>query len=204
MSNNPYTTVVAGAAMMMLALTAHAQTQTFSGRLDNASNAALVGSDLGAPSFASDYDIANNVALFAISVPVAGTVTITSTGFSTGGVDPYFSLFSGATAAATFLASNYLQAFSTGGDFVYSAALAIGTYQVALGSFANISFAENLGTGSLASGFTRLGAPTYLGDSSYRLVVTTPVPEVSSALLLAAGLLVLSVPAVAGRRRQAR
>jgi len=79
-----------------------------------------------------------------------------------------------------------VQAFATGGDFSYSATLAAGSYRLALGVFANMSFAENLGSGTLAEGFTALGAPIYAGDTSYRLVVTTPVPEPAAWLLLAA------------------
>ncbi len=169
----------------------HAQRLVFSGRLDDPANAALVGSDLGAPLFADARAIANNVALYTLNVLVAGPVTILSTGFAAGGVDPYFSLFEGAGNAAVWLDSNYAQAFSTGGDFSFSAVLAAGTYQIALGAFANMSFAENLGTGSLADGFTAIGVPDALGDASYRLLVTSPIPEPAAWLLTLCGLLCL-------------
>ena len=52
---------------------------TFSGNLSDPANAALVASDLSAPSFADDYAIANNVALYTLHVPVAGSVSFTST-----------------------------------------------------------------------------------------------------------------------------
>jgi len=118
------------------------------GRLDDPSNPLLVGSDLGAPGFADTATIANNVALYAFTLTASGMVTIQSTGFAAGGVDPYFSLFAGSGNAATFVDSNYAQAFSTGDDFLWSATLAAGAYQLALGAFANLSLAENVGSGS--------------------------------------------------------
>lgn len=170
------------------AAAATAQTVVLAGRLDDAANAALVGSDLGAPAFASTQDVANNVALYPLLVMLAGPVTIRSTGYAAGGIDPYFTLFDGAGHAATFLDSNGAQAFSTGGDFTWTGTLAAGSYRIALGSFANLSFAENLGTGTLADGFTGLGVPGSLGDGSYRLEVTTPVPEPAGWALLLLGL----------------
>ena len=168
---------------------ASASAQVFSGHLDDPANAALVASDLGAARFANEFEIANNVALYDLNVPIAGLVSITSTGFAAGGADPYFTLFAGSGGAATFFASNYEQAFSTGGDFSYAASLAAGVYRLAIGAFANMSFAENFGSGSLADGFTALGTPSSLGDASYRVVVATAVPEPSSWALLLAGLL---------------
>jgi hypothetical protein len=54
------------------------------------------------------------VALYTFNVAASGSVSFTSLGFAGGGVDPYFSLFSGSGNAAGFLGSNYVQAFSTG------------------------------------------------------------------------------------------
>ncbi len=184
-------------AMSFAAATASAQ--VFSGHFDNPVNPALVASDLGAASFVDAFAIANNVALYNLSVPIAGIVTITSTGFAAGGADPYFSLFAGSGGSATFLVSNYEQAFSTGGDFDYTGTLAAGVYRLAIGVFANFSFAENLGSGSLADGFTALGTPGLLGNASYRVVVATAVPEATSWALLLAGLLVVGW---ATRRKQ--
>jgi len=182
---------------VLLALTAgvaHADTITFSGYFDDAGNAALVGSDLGAPLFGDDWDIANNVALYQVNLPFGGNATFNSNGFDAGGADPYFTLFSGVGAAATFLYSNYDQAFSTGGDFLYVLPLAAGDYTVAMGVFANMSFAENLGAGALGDGFTRLGGPGYLGYYYYELGVTRPdepvppIPEPGTLLLIGSGL----------------
>lgn len=179
-------------AALFWACAAAAQALTVSGRLDDSGNAALRGSDLGAPGFADAAAVANNVAVFELDITTAGLTTFTSEGFAAGGFDPYFSLFSGTGASATWLASNYDQAFSTGGDFSIALALPVGRYTVALGAFANLSFAENLGSGPWADGFTGLGDPTALGDASYRLVVTAPVPEPASAALLLAGGLMLA------------
>jgi hypothetical protein len=117
--------------------------------------------------------------------------------------EPYLTLFQLTGGAATFFDSNYIQAFSTGGDLDYSATLAKGTYEVALGVFANLSFAENYGSGTLADGFTSLGDPDSLGDGSYAVQVklgsgTTvsapeidPAPAVDVLTLLAGTVLVL-------------
>jgi hypothetical protein len=176
---------------------AEAGTITFSGYVDDAANTNLVGADLGTPLFADDFEIANNVALYVLAVAESGIVTFDSNGVEGGGIDPYFTLFNGATTSATFVESNYLQAFSTGGDFLISVFLAAGTYQVAIGTFANMSSAENLGAGTLGDKFTGLGDPNWLGNYYYELVVTTPaaVPEPASMLsilLAGAGLLGLA------------
>ena len=182
--------IVALCGTLMIAASATASAQTYAGRFDDPGNAALVSSDLNLASFVDEFAVANNVAIYDLVVGTAGTVSIQSTGFGEGGADPYFTLFQGSDGTATFLDSNYLQAFSTGGDFSYSALLAAGEYKIALGVFANMSFAENLGSGTLADGFIGLGVPGSLGDGHYRLVVTTPVPEPSTWILLAIGLVV--------------
>jgi len=178
-------------ALALLCVTpqAFAVNYSFSGHLDDSGNAALVGSDLGAPQFATDWTIANNVALYTFNVTASGAVSFTSLGFAGGGVDPYFSLFSGSGNAANFIGSNYVQAFSTGGDFAFSFVLAPGDYTLTLGSFANMSIAENAGIGSLGDGFSGLGQPGALGSTFYKLNVGVPdrsngAPEPGTLLLL--------------------
>ena len=174
-----------------------------SGFLNDAGNGALVGSDLGPALFADDFDISNNVALYDLVLPAAASVRFDSNGRDAGGVDPYFTLFAGSGPGATFLQSNYDQAFSTGGDFDETYALGAGSYTIAMGAFANMSFAENLGVGTLADGFIGLGQPDFLGNYYYELGVTygevVDVAEPSALLMAALGLLALG----ASRRRPA-
>jgi hypothetical protein len=186
-------TATACAVLALSAATSSAA--TLAGRLDDPGNAALAGSDLGAPDFTDEFAIADNVALYGFTVGTSGLVSIVSTGFAAGGVDPYFTLFAGSGVGATFLDSNFAQAFSSGGDFSYSAVLDAGDYEIALGTFANLSFAENLGSGTLADGFIGLGEAGSLGDASYRLVLSTPVPEPAAGLLFALGLMGLTLRA---------
>jgi hypothetical protein len=108
-------------------------------------------------------------------------------------------------ATATFRESNYLHAFGPGGDFSQDLRLSAGNYTVAIGVFANMSRAENPGSGVLADGFTGLGGPSFFGNGRYNFIVTLPnttsVPEPSGAALV----LSAACAAVwAGRRRPAR
>lgn len=185
-------------ALLCIAPQASAADYTFSGRLDDAGNTALAGSDLGSPQFVTNGAIANNVALYTFNVAASGAVSFTSLGFAGGGVDPYFSLFSGSGNAAGFLGSNSIQAFSTGGDFAFSFALSPGDYTIALSSFANMSIAESAGNGSLGDGFSGLGQAGALGSSYYRLDVAVPdqsngAPEPGTLLLLGLAGIVLGV-----------
>lgn len=173
---------------------------TLSGNLGDSGNGALVGSDLGAPDFTDANAVANNVALYTFDVTVAGTVDIVSSGFGAGGVDPYFTLFDGSGNTATFHDSNYAQAISTGGDFTWTGTLGTGSYEIALGSFENMSFAENLGSGTLGDGFIFLGDPNSLGNGSYSLTLTTPVPEPEGSWLMGVGLAVIATRAWRARR----
>ena len=183
-------------ALWCTASIAIAATTVYSGRLDDSANTALVGSGLApsAPDFTDDLAIANNVALYELTIANPGNVGFVSSGFAAGGIDPYFTIFSGFGVGATFYESNFAQAFSTGGDFNIALALAAGDYTLAIGAFANMSFAENLGVGTLGDGFVGLGQPGLLGDTSYLLTVitsgstVTPIPEPSTYALMLAGL----------------
>lgn len=176
---------------LALALSQAALASTVSGRLDDPGNAALRGADLGAAQFTDAAAMANNIALHSFTLAHDGAVRFESLGFAQGGIDPYFSLFfgSGLGSGASFVASNYLQAFSTGGDFQITLNLTAGDYLISIGAFANMSYAENLGAGSLDLGFVGLGSETYLGNGYYEIEVQTgsqPLPEPGTWLLLAA------------------
>ena len=191
------------AAVLLLCCVApvRAVTTTYAGNFGDPANTALLGSDLLAPQFADANAISENVAVYSLIVPVSELVSFTSTAFALGGADPYFSLFNSVADGGQFLASNYAQAFSTGGDFSYSATLGPGTYLMALGVFGNLSYAENLGSGSFSDGFVALGSPASLNNGAYAVDVTMAisVPEPARWQLLAAGL--LAGIAVAWRRR---
>lgn len=70
-----------------LALPASAAPVVLSGSLDDAGNAALVWSDLGAALFDNAGNIANNVAIYSLSIGSASTVTFESFGWGLGGFD---------------------------------------------------------------------------------------------------------------------
>jgi hypothetical protein len=139
-----------------------------------------VASDLTPALFGSPNDIANNVAIYTLTVGTSGTASFDSSGYLIGGFAPYFTLFTGSGASATFLDSNY---GSSGGDFHLEESLTSGTYTVAISATSNMSFAENWGRGTLADGFIQLGDPSQLGNASYSFTATTPVSEPSTAML---------------------
>ena len=186
---------LAAAALVAMAATASAGTTVYSGNLGDVTNSALVsGANDAAYLAAPDpADVANNVALYTFNVTLAGAVSIASTSFAAGGVDPYFTLFTGSGPAATFLDSNYNQAvLGSGGDFSWSGTLAAGTYEIALGTAQNISFAEQNPTlYTLGDGFIGFGIDGSQGNGDYALTLTTPtppVPEPAPAALLGLGL----------------
>ncbi len=180
-------TALLAACALLAPQAAQASTVTFQGYLNDPSNPNLVFSDLGPPSFVDDFDIADNVALYTLTVPIGGPVTFDSNGFDAGGADPYFSLFD---SSGAFLVSAFGPIGP--GDFLITPTLAAGIYRVAIGVWSNESFAENSG-GSLADGFIRLGEPDSLGIANpayYELAVTlgpAAVAEPSTLLLLLTG-----------------
>lgn len=119
------------------------------------------------------------------------------------GFEPYLSLFD---VAGNFLASTFFgdlcpagantnvdtgQCFDVALD---GGMLAAGDYRIAISAFENMSFAENLGAGTLADGFTGLGNLFAGEDMHYAFDVilnspATPVPEPQSVYLLVSAIL---------------
>jgi hypothetical protein len=124
---------------------------------------------------------ANDTAVYKFAVSATSNVTIQSYGYGGsggapggtnlagavipgGGFDPYISLFLGVGPSATFLASNDDGAClppSPNGSLCADSNLTLtlipGTYTLVVEAFDNMSFAENLGNGTLGDGFTGLG-----------------------------------------------
>jgi hypothetical protein len=193
------TRCAAAAALALAGLAAHAAPVTLAGKLDDPGNPDLRAYDMGAAQFGSDEDIADNVALYAIDLTQAGTLTLASGSYGTGGIDPYVTLFSGSDFGATFVASAM-------DDFTWSGAVAPGGYWVAIADWDDFSFAENLGTGTLADGFIGIGQADLLGDRGYSVTVSLdtgappPIPEPAPAWLLGAGLAALAARTWRARR----
>lgn len=180
--------LAAAAALALGWAPAVAGPRLFNGFLNDPGNTTLVGSDMGTAQFVDDLAVANNVALFSFTLATAQQVRFDSRGYAAGGADPYFTLLRGTGGSATFLQSNYGQPVA--GDFDLSFLLAVGDYTVALGTFANMSVAENNGAGRLADGFIGLGQAGSLGNSYYELVISDgsggqQVPEPPGPVLLA-------------------
>lgn len=197
--------VALAVALLACSSAARASSFTISGYLDDAANVALVASDgygdLQGPRFGSAEEIARNVAIYQLTVTTGGAFQFTSSGWAAGGAEPYFTIFAGSGGSSTFLASNY---FDPSIDFSFTQNLAAGTYMLALGVWANESFAENNPDAdpSLGDGFTALGDPGRLGTAYYEVSISSddgesdepvpgggkvPVPEPSTLALMVCG-----------------
>lgn len=121
----------------------------------------LVGSRLGPAQFGSPVDVADNVALHAFTITTADPDDLTRTGVSVGGIDPCVTIFCGLGAGATFLASNFVNAFRVGGDSAVPLLLAAGDCTLAVGALANMVVAEDRGVGHPAR---RLHEPRLAGQ----------------------------------------
>jgi hypothetical protein len=145
----------------------------------------------------------------AITFSYGGGTNGAGTVIPEGGFEPYLSLFD---ASGNFLASTFFGTTCPAGantntvsgqcfdESLDGGVLSPGTYQIAISAFENLSFAENLGTGTLADGFTGLGNLNDGEDLHYAydviLTSASPVPEPSVAWLLGGSVLIF-----AGARR---
>ena len=122
----------------------------------------------------------------------AGTV------IAAGGFDPYLSLFSGFGPGALFLASNDDGLCPPGtpsptcaDSTLHLVSLAAGDYTLALSTFGNFSFAENLGVGTLGDGFIGFGdfdGRSALFAVDINTVFATAISEPTTLCLLAMGI----------------
>ena len=149
--------------------------------------------------FVTSFTLGSASDVQAITYGYGGGTSVTGPAVNPGGLEPYLTLFD---AAGNFVASTFSGTYCPSGaqffngqcnDVLLDAGvLAAGTYQIALTAFSNLSFAENLGTGTLADGFTGLGN-LFDGESldfAFDVVTTsqTATPEPATWLLcLAAG-----------------
>lgn len=167
-------------------------------------------------------DDANDFALFQFTLTSNASVGIQTWGYgggtngagtviAPGGFDPYVSLFLGTGDTATFLASNDDGLCPPGNGSVacqdatlFVNNLAPGSYTVALSVFENMSFAENLGSGTLGDGFIGLGnyydaasdsvrTPAYALDITQGNITQTPAPEPGTTGLILGALLLAAV-----------
>jgi hypothetical protein len=207
--------VIAGltALLLLAAIPASANVISLTGALDpnNPNDALLIAFSL---SGAANVDMQSYG--FGGSGQAPGGTNANDQVIAPGGFDTYFSLFQGTGPGATFLVSNDDGACPPGDgtvvcrDSTLNQSLSAGSYTLAVSVFNNFSFAENLASGTLGDGFIELGSyfnSDIFGDTTsayavdivadgltlidaHRLSdVTSPVPEPSTAALVAAALL---------------
>ena len=185
-----------------------ADTQFFSGNLRTDATVISCGASCTLGGSNTDDDYAQWAAVVD-TIKVSSTSTLTATTFSygggtsltgpvvaAGGLEPYLSLFD---ASGDFLASTYLGTTCPAGANTYSGncydvmldggTLVAGTYYIAVTDYANMSLAENYGSGTLADGFTGLGSLqagenlNYAYDVTVTSLVSTPTPEPNFGIL---------------------
>jgi hypothetical protein len=141
-----------------------------------------------------DFTVSATGPVQAITYGFGGGTSLGGIPVAAGGFAPYLSLFD---AGGNFLSSTYYGttcpagANTVGGNcydvLLDAGVLDPGSYTLALTAFSNLSFAENLGTGTLVDGFTGLGnlGPGESLDYAFDLVVPdAAVPEPGSGTLI--------------------
>jgi hypothetical protein len=183
-------------AATVMACTAFADLVHLTGNLNDPTDPRIVGPGIngsGALFDALDPSVSvNNVVLYSFTLATATSVHFTAAGADVALIDPYLSIFSGLGASASFLTSYSGAAFGDSIDVTQN--LNAGNHMVALSAFLNLSFAENLGFGTLGDGFTGLG--NFTGGTHYDLTIDTgiaPVPEPSSLFPLVLALIFILV-----------
>lgn len=205
--------LIAIAALGLCTQPSSASTISYTGNLRTDANVTACGSGctLGSANTDADYaqwaavvetfTVSSTSSLEAITFGYGGGTNGAGTIIPEGGFEPYLSLFDG---AGDFLASTFFGTTCPAGanvnsmsGFCYDVALdggtlSPGTYEIAISAFENLSFAENLGTGTLADGFTGLGNLFPGEDLNYAFDViltpaVSPVPEPSSLLFVGSG-----------------
>jgi hypothetical protein len=211
-------TAILAAALFTVLAPLRAETLFFSGDLRN--NASVVdcgsGCTLGAlnsdgeyaqwAAFIAPFTLASDSTVRAMTFGFGGGVSGTGAVVAPGGLEPYLSLFDG---AGNFLSSTFAGTTCPAGanslsgqclDVLLDAGtLLAGNYQIALTAWQNLSFAENLGSGTLADGFTGLGNLSgrenlnFAFDVVIAPVLVTPEPGTGGTLLLTALLLTAGI-----------
>lgn len=204
---------------------ASAGTISFSGDLRNDANVTACGSGctLSASSSDSDYaqwaavvdafTVSTTSAVQGVTFSYGGGTNGAGAAIAEGGFEPYLSLFdaAGDSLGSTFFGTTCPAGSNTNSvsgqcfDVLLDAGiLAPGTYQIAISAFENMSLAENLGSGTLADGFTGLGNLAFGEDLHYAfdvdLTPTAATPEPSSVWF--AGLIVLAAGAISRIKSQ--
>jgi len=148
------------------------------------------------------FTVSTATTMQAITYGYGGGTSLTGAAVAPGGLESYLSLFD---SAGNFLASTYGAACAPGGQTyngfcddvaLDGGTLAPGTYQIALTTYFNMSFAENQGIGNLSDGFTGLGTLNAGENLDYAFDVVlpsdiSPVPEPS--FMIPAGLALVAM-----------
>lgn len=147
------------------------------------------------------FHVQTTTAMQAITFSYGGGINANGDTIADSGFEPYLSLFD---SAGNFLASTFFGTTCPAGAnanpitsncfdvLLDGGVLTPGDYSIAISAFENLSFAENLGAGTLADGFTGFGNLADGEDLHYAFDVILPdsaVPEPSTWIGVGAALL---------------